>query len=631
MLHAIAASAARFLKCKRDASADPIQRDGSVKCRHTAALQSQIQLTKLNGSPTIPALNLLFGWGIVLAYLIRIEGCDFAATLFDTEKLSVIRGASRAYLKAPELFRRALATKLGLADAAVKTIAVGASDAILHVETTPALDDASIRAALNAAWRTMSGSKLAACLPHLSFTFGIVTESADYRTDVMRLVAQCRAGQFQRPTHDLPPKPNVAKLGAAAQRPCIIDRSRPVASTTVKVPGESAGAAVSASVAARITYGREQRQAFYAEELEEPLKVGNVDLTVADSFEDLVAPAPSGLPPQLHNKMAVVYLDGNKCTAIREAVIFGEKSGDGEVRLRQTKFSDFMRGARRKFLKRILLGHLASQQAMMLPKSKVQDEDVLRFETLLWGGDECLFVMPAWPVLSLLKPLHEALVENEWIYEGYKISHGIGILICNVKTPISVAKKLAQELADTAKPLAKVELPGKKLPDYRRFNNVLSLQILESVEPPQHDLQRFRAEFYGTSDPRAFTMVGDEITKLAGLVAEFKKPGGLPRSQIYGLINSARAKNLVRGGSEDDCKAFWGWHDGKNKIEGELERAFIRSGSRHLIEAWQQPLLGFSETDPQSLLPLIRLAELWDYVDPFGAEIVEPPATVGAA
>ena len=67
--------------------------------------------------------------GEMLAYfLIRIEGCNFASTILDTNDLSTIRGASLAYLKLPQYWLGEL-NKAGMGS--VETIVVGASDPCL--------------------------------------------------------------------------------------------------------------------------------------------------------------------------------------------------------------------------------------------------------------------------------------------------------------------------------------------------------------------------------------------------------------------------------------------------------------------------------------------------------------------
>jgi hypothetical protein len=358
------------------------------------------------------------------------------------------------------------------------------------------------------------------------------------------------------------------------------------------------GKGVSASVSARRKHGRDARQGFYDEELGGPLLHNGIPLAFADSFEELIAQHPKGLPPSLQSKMAVIYLDGNKCTAIREKVVFGPGGTPAEVRKRQKAFSEFMRSARRKLLK-TLLEHLLRATDLILDKKA--KGDALRFETLLWGGDESLVVVPAWALMDALPVLHGALDDGDWKHNGFKISHAAGILICNYKTPISVAKRLAQELADAAKPLAK---SGGR--DLKTLANVLSIQIMESVEPPREDLAGFRTEYYGTGDAAAFTLVDGQIAGIRDKVRTFKaSKGGLPRSQLFGLLAKARDEGLLKAGKPTDAQKF---------LDGAVQTVFTRCKCAPLFTALKLPDLGYTAAAP--LLPLIRLAELWDYVDP---------------
>jgi hypothetical protein len=546
-------------------------------------------------------LHFDLGDFLVRACLIRIEGCNFAATLLDTDDLSTIRGASLAYLRLANAWP-ALLDKTGLPG--VTPVVIGASDGIYRVEADDGISAVRKKIAEAIAAPPLLDDDLEAVRPHLAFSAAAIEESANYRDDVLRLTALCRAGQLQQPTVDIPPFPSVTE-------PCFVDRVRPGDAAGYQMP--DGARAVSGSVKARREYGRKARQAFYESELGAQLKYD-----FANSFAELAANNPPGLPPSLESKMAVVYLDGNKFTAIRENVVFGARNDIPDVaavRERQHTFSHFIRDARRQLLGAILR-HLSAQPGMLYTPKRVPKEDTerLKFETLLWGGDESLFVLPAWALMDLLPELADELEKDDWEYpnSGYKLSHAVGIAICNIKTPINVAKRHAEDVANEAKTLLKDD-------PLKAMRNVYSLQIFESIESPRADLGAFREHLYGTKSVEAFSLTGAaDVKAMRDHIQKFQDtPGGLPRSQLYKLINAARKQSLLGNGNACEAEKFIG----ENPKPGEQASAPVplaleRSKSALKVADLRSPLLGYTSSAP--LVPLMRLAELWDYVDPLG-------------
>lgn len=542
------------------------------------------------------------------AFLVRIEGCNFAATAYDTDDLSTIRGSSLAYLRIAEEWPARL-TPL-LPNSRIMLLVSGASQGTYLVETTGATTTKDIEKAIANAIGASSaiGDVLDVTRPHLTFTYAATPETGDHRKDVALLVAACHQRQLQQPTVDIP-------LPSGTGLTCPYDRIRPAVSKHKRQDGTEVQ--VSASVDARRSYGRTARQAFYKDELESTNDLG---FTFVDRFEELVEDNPRPLPPALTGKHAVVYLDGNAFTRTREDVVFAPRQGDtaAAVRGRERAFSDAVKRARRHLLK-AMLGLLTSDKHMLLRSQGSASMGRLKFETLLWGGDEALFVLPAWKLMDVLPVIAEALEDQIWQLPfelgTHKLSHAVGIVICNIKTPIAVSRALAQSVADASKPLAKADA-GKDIP-LEELRNVYSIQILESVEPPRSDLGAFRMDLYGTEKAEAFTFVGRVgVDGLLQLVRQLQADqGGLPRSQLFKLINAARKLKLLEAGRYGDAERFLGQSLDDESKDALGSRAFRRSKCQH-YDSLRSPLLGYTTDAP--LVPLLHLAELWDYVDPLG-------------
>jgi hypothetical protein len=542
-------------------------------------------------------------------FLLRIEGVDFATTLTDTDDLSTIRGASQAYLFMPwriaELLREA--TKWQVAPVVVAAsfgmFRVAAPDGVGIENVERALADA-IGAPVD------EHSRLDRVRPHLSFTWAAAEADQDFAAANGKLTARARRRQLQRLTVDVPPRRPTAY-------PCRFDRRRPGYDSAFEVRGMPQRA--SDSVKVRHEYGKNERRAFYDPELDWT-RINRATFNVTQSLQDIVDAQRSDLdeldrvqiPLALSSKLAVVYFDGNKFTPIREQTIFGGDVPEAEKEDRFKEFDALIRRNRRELLTRVV--ECLSRDGHY--NWVYRDGDWrLRFETLLWGGDESLIVLPAWSLMEVLPELMAAL--EGWVWqEDYTLSHAVGIAICNVKTPIAVARKLAEDIANAAK---HKEVIGA---DYYSLANVVSMQIFESVEPPREDLRTFRQELYGTGNPRPFTLKGlAELEKMLDLIRAFQdEKEGLPRSQLYGLIAEAREANLFDPTNAAAAERFIKYDPppGHSAPPGadRVRTVFGRANCEGLLGHLENEALGHSKEAP--LLPLIRLAELWDYVDPFG-------------
>jgi hypothetical protein len=540
-------------------------------------------------------------------FLLRIEGVDFATTLSDTDDLSTIRGASQAYLYLPERIAKRLCENTGWP---IDKIVAGASIGIFRASVPDDLEEAAVERKLAEAITApvTPSDRLDKVWPHLSFTWAAVREGDDYGADNYKLLARARARQLRRLSVDVPPEPTAL--------PCHFDRRRPGHAGEGRITVGGAFYRASASVKARHDYGANERHVFYDRELDWA-DLDRETFKVTQSLQDIVDTGRSDLdetdrirlPVALASKIAVVYLDGNKFTAIREATVFGETVERQQKEQRHRAFDRFVREERR----RDLLSRVVKRISRDGRHNWVCRDGCwrLRFETLMWGGDESLFVLPAWAVIEVLPELMKALEGWHW-KDGYTLSHAVGIAICNVKTPIAVARDLAGQMADAAKDETVI---GK---DRKNLRNAVSLQIFESVEPPRQGLNEFRKHLYGTGAARAFSWIGtDEVNKALCLVRRFQdEKSGLPRSQLYGLIAAARDSGLIKAGrltpaEQAEAQRFL------DDPEGPVARAFFRADCKHLMPNLREPVLGYSAEAP--LLPLIRLAELWDYIDPFGA------------
>ena len=480
--------------------------------------------------------------------LVHIEGVNFETTITDVNDLATQRGASLALLEAPRALIEAVAGKLisaSLDDEVFTAASVGRY--ILQTTETDETIEARLRKL--AVRPSSSIGELKDVLPHLSFAVAAVTlnDDADVASARRHVVAKAKRAQLQAPTVVAPKPVCHTKL-------CELNPSLPAASTKDRY---------SASVHARREYGRARKQGFYK----------SLGITLpcraifAREIDDLVRDGPKHLPGTVYNKVAHVYLDGNDFTRIRETAI---SNADKPLET-EKRFSKFVATRRERLLKR-LVEEMGKCGDMFV---EVGDTRVFRWETLLWGGDEAAFVMPAWALPRLLPLLAEELATC-WTFEGTELTHKSGIFIADRKTPIALARRLAEALADSAK------LGGK---------NTTQIMVSESVDPPvditridKDALSEYRKDLFGAGSPEYFTLDLDQIKDFVkGLRTVQEMPGGLPRSQLYSLLRV-------------------GGPDPKTALE--------RSGAS-CAHVFEKPCFGAGSSD--ELLPYRRVAELLDY------------------
>ena len=535
---------------------------------------------------------------MVTRYL-RIEAVNFNETVFDTNDLRATRGASLACLIAPRLLIEAIA---GRQDWPCEMIYSGASQAAAKIDCDGDLADAednvsrSLQAFLTGqskpadlekviddlspqdreAWRL-----LAPLLPELTFSFAMAEAGDDYYGDRCKLEASLRQRQLQQPS--VPPV--TRRPGSWAV--CSLDGFRPISGDAEGPTGERRP--LSNSVALRRRIGREMRRTFYS-------RYAAVDDIgeFAQSFEDLTRdpPLPDELPVALKGKMALIYFDGNRFNADRHKLLTEPESAPASVAAERA-FSEAVERARKRLLGSVLATLKEPGRANWCPDEK-DGPDRLRFETLLWGGDEALFVVPAWSAFRIARQLLENFSDPlNWAVNELALTHAMGLLICSYKTPIRLAQGLAKELAE------EVKTPGSDGTLHSRLNYL----ILESVEIPSEGLTAFRRSHYGVGNPGTASVTEySQFDELMAGMAKVTAYDGVPRSQVYKAIRDFRD----HGGNIDTALQgrFESWKEAGYSAEGVsfLEKA-------PAIFSW-----------PDRLVTLMRVTELWDYFDPLGLE-----------
>ncbi|EJW09480.1 hypothetical protein A33M_1260 [Rhodovulum sp. PH10] len=417
------------------------------------------------------------------SHIVRVAAQNLAFSVIDTNDLSTIRGGGLALLAAVE----AVDAHLKASQPSYRRISLGASELLAALDVA-AGDEPSVEADIRTVLAGPIGSAGAAGPRGSDFSFAVAVEPIARGADkslvgaVARAEARLRVGQYRTLSFVLPdPEPG------SPGRPCEIDRVRPAAVA-------EAGVEVSRFVAVRRRFGRAARQGFYDRELErdpagEPVRAALAERALAftNTLSDLTADTAGGfaLPPALSGKIAVVHLDGNGFQRLRNKLM---RDVDAVA-----AFSTSVRTWQTRLLARLLAWALEPDRSHMIRqpvRSRQDDDEVarLRFETLLWGGDEMVFAVPVWAAWSLVLEIEDEL--HGWELPGdalfrhlspqeRRLTHGIGLAFVNHKAPIRQSRSLADDLCSDAKRADK-------------SRTIVSAFAAESVELPRGDLDRTR-------------------------------------------------------------------------------------------------------------------------------------------
>jgi hypothetical protein len=518
--------------------------------------------------------------------MVRLAGVNLGSVLGDTRQLSVRRGGSLLLRKAvrdvAECFKKEL-----------RPISTGASEGLFLV--APEVDLQGLRG------RLVEFLADDPCYRHITFVVDVLSctpasaaEGAGFPQAKEKLLALNRCRQFQQPTIALPERNQDPEA-----LPCAWDNLRPSVGGILDVRRSECKVAppkTSLSVAQRHDFGRRRKQSFIQDE------TGLEKVAVAEDLHGIAHAPAFG---NLSDKLAVLYFDGNRFGKIQQGCDTPKQLSD---------FDRSLQAQRRRFL-RTLVARALDDRDFLNEKGQV------RLEVLLWGGDECLLVVPAWKGLATLQLFYQE--SRDWRFDKQPLTHAGGLVFCQVKTPIQEMEALAHDLAEEVK---------KRTPEA----NAWDYRVLESIDQPREDAAAFLRRRYGAQ-------LAGQWRPLAP-VKDWTPPRALleeiPRRQVFLLAQAAVRSKTDFDKARNRLSMLRGekW---LKKREAELAGVFPGGGSdplssRGLDHGSDQRRDAISSRDGISrghaspgdrnydLCPLrwpwLHLAELGDYLAPQAKE-----------
>ncbi len=431
-------------------------------------------------------------------YYLRVEGVNLSSFVYDTQDLSTIRGGGLLLLDAVEWVKEWLQKASSVSN--LTSISTGASMGLFSFES----DNGEVIKRTIFDYLNLHHEQL----KHATFVVAVKEYEIDndFIKDKETLIARNRWQQMQ--------SPSIAVPAQSSDNPCRIDMVRPAKEKYTDPDTPMEQKYISASVNVRRAYGIEQKRELYYKYNETAKQeqwkfVNDLDKLTEDANKD-----------SLHHKMAVIYLDGNGFGKIRDNSC--KTAGD------EKEFNRQIKDYRKKMLSDLL--------HRMRNDNDWKNGDLYRIETLLWGGDELMWVVPAWKGWETLMFFYKQ--SSDWKFKNTKdeeapLTHAGGIVFCHHNAPIYRIKNLAHKLSDVAKKKAK-EIDNKNPP------NLFAYQILESFDHISHDFDDIRKKWATDGKAESLILDGNNMEDIQKNI-NVLKDSEFPKSKLHEIIKKLRS------------------------------------------------------------------------------------------
>lgn len=355
------------------------------------------------------------------------------------------------------------------------------------------------------------------------FALAVCPYNNDYNLVRENLVTQIRYQQLRQPGRYIP-SPSANQDGV-----CEFDHLSPGVEIKIKKEKKYIGD----SAKRRFDYGRNQRQQFYREELEDFIDPETMKLDALKFTDDLCELSHDPGFDKLSDKIALIYFDGNGFSS--------EQRNYGKTIQTQQNFDTGVRKIRQTFLADLIACAIDD------PHFKTDDEK-LRLEVLMWGGDEFLLVVPAWKGWDVTQRFliqhapHFAFIGDN----GAKrtLTHAGGLVFCGANTPIARIRDLARSLADLIK--------DRK--DNKNRNSFAYL-VLESIDYPANEIESYFKQRYSAMVTNGFTE--DSTFPLLASALDHEALNQLLDAVSSGVLHALGAASVYHGPESPAYKEQW--------------------------------------------------------------------------
>lgn len=335
---------------------------------------------------------------------------------------------------------------------------------------------------------------------------------------------------------------------------CSYDKVSPAPGKDLTTPHKNRFQSL--SVKHRRNYGKSQkRQSFYHK------KTQITDsLQFTNDLDELSNAPAQGI---LHNKIALIYIDGNN---------FGNIQKNSKTDTAQRKFDQNTRRGRETLLHNFI--------ESIKDDLNWKNNEAIRLETLLWGGDEIIWVVPAWQGIRTLEFFYQqakTLIKNN----EEELYHAASIIFAHHNAPIHAITELAKNLADDF-----VKKANKQ-------QNLIAYESLKSFDHIGSGLDKYRKTRWKTlaKTPRGQLLKAENLASIQDLIRHLKQQE-FPHRKLYQITQALRNNNQEQ--YQDYYQKLSDFHSTLNELKTNFAEDEDFAGDKnennamwlHMIELW---------------------------------------------
>jgi hypothetical protein len=411
-------------------------------------------------------------------YYLLAEAFNLNHMVYDTHDISTIRGGSFILLNAIKRLRDEFEGRL-------KPIATAASTGLFAYEDIGNLDAQKAGMALEVL-RVLHD----ATGGYATFLVAIEKDMPEnFPLVLARLEAEVRRQQWRMPTVVVP-------SFDATEQECYLDGWRPGVEQYALDPMFK----ISKATYYRRERGRELKHTLFRELFGE--EGDGADLCAKDLGE-LANDSSKGI---LNGKIAFIHIDGNSFGSIRKKKCINpttREDFDAKIQKYRECFLDDLRKA----------AYEDPDFHFPLKNGKY----VLRLEVLLWGGDECTIIVPAWKGLEVLERFYRKTADLA--FGGVQMTHRAVVIFCHHDAPILQVRQLGERMLEIAKKNIRSQFEAAlasdpaltslaeedrtqqlKLLSNSKYCNAARYLVLESFDMLRGSLEQFLECYYGEAN-----------------------------------------------------------------------------------------------------------------------------------
>lgn len=423
-------------------------------------------------------------------WYLRIEAVNLDHSVYDTHDISTIRGGSFMLLEAVNTLDKKVRD--------LKEKVTGASVGLFRFTCHDEKGKNKILDDVEKQLKEQTGefaTFVYACLP--------LQENEEFIVTEQRLTAECRWQQYRTLSFALPE--------SSTKDECEMNGVRPADD---KINRRQGDIAVSVAVKKRFEKGRDLRDELYWKLLGETER----KTQFTRDLESIAGITKSGATEE---KIALIHLDGNR---------FGKIRAESCRTLKDFKdFNNFIqKEIQEPSLKRLLAFATNPKNTSFRMRN---DDKKVRLETLMWGGDEIEWIVPASQLWNTLQIFFE--VASSKSFKEIPLTYSAGVVVCRHNVPILQIKRYAEQLCGIAKSDSK-DAPS----------NQFALLNMASFDAIHRDVVTFLDNYYHPATANDFIVPFSRMLALRHNVRTIRK--NFPKNKLYEIIAALQEKKEIK-------------------------------------------------------------------------------------